>query len=524
MTNGNLILTIVTVFYIALLLKPIIYKMQSGGYSAASLIKDNLVFIRQYRGYFLAGLIFSLAFPVGFIFDFDRAFLSVYSVLYFTVLTCVLYKNSQKTLKVPFVFTARAARLYVLEEFLLSIMLIYSVAALCRVNAYIGALPAFLMPVLLPFFAEAVLLIIIPFEKLNNKRYINRAAKIIASKPYLIKIGITGSFGKTSVKNILKAMLETKYTVVATEGNYNTPLGIAKTSVNIDGYTDVFIAEMGARHVGDIKELVNIVKPSYGIVTGVTGQHLETFKSLENIYNEKLSLIYSLPPDGYGVVNRAGFSEEIKLPPCAEYAGTEGSICYVKDAILTRDGASFTLWLDKKAYSAETKLLGRHNLCNIVSASAMAYKLKISPEKIIWTIKNLPQTPHRLQLLKNGGITVIDDTYNANPAGVGEALNVLGQFEGRKIVITPGMVELGEREAEENGLFGESLADVADIVILIGVTRARQISAGLAKKGYPQTKILNFKTLAEAERCFPQIFKAGDVVLFINDLPDCYAE
>ncbi len=514
------ILTIITSFFAAVLLKPVIGQLQREHYSPLGVFIRPRYFAKRYAPYFITGCVFSALYPLGLLFV-PRAFFAVFGALYLTVLMLIVIVSYSVKERQPLVMTHRATRLYSFSALAVAGCTAAATYTIFEAYPFWAGLPASLIPVFAPVVSIFVSLTLYPFEQINNARYVKKARRAL-DNPYLIKIAITGSYGKTSVKNILKAMLETKYGVVATEGNYNTPLGIAKSVKNIDGYTDVFIAEFGARHTGDIKKLAKIVAPKYAVITGVTSQHLETFKTLDAIYAEKFSLLGFLPSDGAGVVNRNGVERDISLPCGCEYVGGKDDRVKIEDIKLSAVGSSFKLIIDKKAYAAETKLLGAHNLDNIAVAAALAVRLNVPPEKIIFAIKNLKVVPHRLQAIKNGGVTVIDDTYNANPVGVAEALAVLKQFEGRKIVITPGMVELGEREGEENRSFGEKIAEVADLVILIGGSRADKILSGLCGKGFAEKRILRYPRLTDAERDFPKLFGAGDVVIFINDLPDIY--
>ena len=358
-----------------------------------------------------------------------------------------------------------------------------------------------------------------PFERLNNRRYVQKTKKEFAGNDCLIKIAITGSFGKTTVKNVLFSMMSERYETVKTEKNFNTPLGIAKSAKNVSAETRAFIAEMGARRRGDIKKLCDVVRPQYAIITGVTGQHLETFKTLDNVYAEKFSVLDYIPEDGFCIVNRRGIEREIDLPKNAFFVGGTGDFAYADEIRINSNGSNFCLYLDGKKYAAETRLLGRHNVDDIVLAAAMAKKLGVDDSDIIRAIKNLKPVPHRLELIKNGRISIIDDTYNGNPVGAKRALEVLREFDGRRVVVTPGLVELGKREREENEILGKEIADVANLALIIG-RNGEYIGKGLIENGFPEENALFFKKLSDAERFFPDLFSANDAVLFLNDLPD----
>ena len=324
-----------------------------------------------------------------------------------------------------------------------------------------------------------------PFERLNNRRYVQKTKKELAGNDCLIKIAITGSFGKTTVKNVLFSMMSERYETVKTEKNFNTPLGIAKSAKNVSAATRAFIAEMGARRRGDIKMLCDVFCPQYAIITGVTGQHLETFKTLDNVYAEKFSVLNFIPEDGFCIVNRRGIEREIDLPNNAFFVGGTGDFAYADEIKINSNGSNFCLYLDGKKYAAETRLLGRHNVDDIVLAAAMAKKLGVDDGDIIRAIKNLKPVPHRLELIRNGRISIIDDTYNGNPVGAKRALEVLREFDGRRVVVTPGLVELGKREKEENEILGKEIANVANLALIIG-RNGEYIRKGLIENGFPE--------------------------------------
>ncbi|MBU2462326.1 UDP-N-acetylmuramoyl-tripeptide--D-alanyl-D-alanine ligase, partial [bacterium] len=328
-------------------------------------------------------------------------------------------------------------------------------------------------------------------------------------------IGITGSYGKTSTKHILAHILSQKYKVLATPESYNTLMGICKViNNNLLPEHQIFIVEMGAYKRGDIKELCDLVKPEIGILTGIGLQHLERFGSVENIRKTKFELIESLPKDGIAILN-SGCKYCQKFQPKVKtirYGGQE------KGIRVSAEGLSFSV----NGITFQTSLLGSHNLQNILSAIACARELKMTLEEIQRAVFSLPQIPHRLQLIKTPTSIIIDDAYNSNPVGAKEALFLLSQFSGRKILVTPGMIELGEKEYEENRLFGEEAAKTCDVVILVGKKRTKAIADGLLSAGFSKDNLFVVKSLDEARDKLSQI--RGDVILFENDLPDNYDE
>lgn len=368
-----------------------------------------------------------------------------------------------------------------------------------------------------------------PFEEIIRRRYYAITTKKLDTDDF-IKIGITGSYGKTSVKEILKGILSVKYRVLATPASYNTPLGMSWAVKNLDSTHDVFIAEMGARSKGDIKELVKIVKPTYGVLTGINSQHLETFKSIENIKDTKFELFEGLPEKGKGFFSSENegaielFERFNGKKVLAGGNGEKGQTVFASDVKITSKGTTFTLNVKgEEPIKCSTVLLGKHSIDNICLASSVAKELGLSAEEIALGIGRLQSVGHRLELIPNNkNIVIIDDSYNSNEDGVKASMEVLDTFEGRKIVLTPGLVELGKRENQANFEMGRLLAKHADLVIVIGNHNAEMLISGLLDGGMNKENVSFYKTLNKGNAYLNSIIKEGDVVLFENDLPDNY--
>lgn len=377
---------------------------------------------------------------------------------------------------------------------------------------------------IIPLFRPMVCILnfcIRPLENRNNRRYIASAKEKISSSG-AICIGITGSYGKTGCKNILKTLLSEKYRVICPDGNKNTPLGIASIADKIAGY-DILLAELGARRKGDIKELCDMINPTYGIITGVTEQHLESFHDIETIYTTKKELLDALPPMGYAVLNGDNVYTKRMAKSCAvdyECAGlTMQCGLFATEIVLDAQGSAFTLNGWGEPFRVRSALLGRHNVLNLLLAIGMARKLGLSKEEVLRGLEKVKPSPHRLELVENErGITIIDDSYNANIDGVRAAYEVLGAFQGRKVVFAQGIVELGQKQKSVNQILGKELADVADLVFLMG-ENARAIGKGLAEGGMDAEKILYFRTLAEVQEAFVNELRPHDVLLIQNDIP-----
>lgn len=460
------------------------------------------------------------------------------------LLFIIAYINTERNVnaKVPLRKTKRLVRLCVTFAVMLAVVtfglfmlldyLAYligdSVVALFRYSIICG------MPILSPYILFISYCINEPVEELIKRHYINIAKQKLA-KSNVIKIGITGSYAKTSVKEILRTILSQKYRVLATPLSYNTPLGIAVSLKKLDSTHDVFIAEMGARYKGDIKELSKIVKPSYALLTGINNQHLETFGSKENILDTKYELFAMLDKNGKAFFSADSdgsielydrFDGEKRLAGISNFAvENDKTIAYASDITTNERGMSFTLNIrGETPVKCNTVLLGKHNVSNVCLASAVAYDLGLTVQEIAQGINRIHSVGHRLELVPNNrNIVIIDDSYNGNVDGVKAAMEVLSTFSGRKIVLTPGLIELGKMENIANLEMGETLAKYADYVIIIGKHNAEMLINGLNSGGMDKNNISFAKTLNKGNELLNSMVKENDVVLFENDLPDNYS-
>ena len=271
---------------------------------------------------------------------------------------------------------------------------------------------------------------------------------------------------------------------------------------------------MGARKAGDIQELCAIVKPDYAIFTGVCRQHIATFGSLDNVFAEKSAILRCGAKKvvcGNSLRNRIGDSESVV------YASEAEDLC------LQGEKTEFTLTVGGEKIEVCTKLLGRSSAEDIALAVTLACEMGLTVEEIKRGIANLQPIPHRLQLIEQNGVYIIDDGYNCNVVGAKSALEVLASFEGRKCVVTPGIIECGILETELNGELGKTLAEKhLDKVILVGDTLVGAVKDGYLATGGDKEKLVTVKTLGEAQALLGEWIAEGDCVLFLNDLPDAY--
>ncbi len=441
--------------------------------------------------------------------------------------------------KKPLKFTPRVKRLYAVcfVVFLGTVFLLQHLASLDPANDFQDVLYAvfvvlfWIFPLLLPLWVALGGLIAWPVEKLISEMYFRDAQKILRGREDLIRIGITGSWGKTSVKFILGTILEEKYHTLVTPSSFNTPMGVTRViRTSLEPGHRVFVAEMGARHVGDIREMCRLVHPQYGVLTSVGPQHLDTFKTIERVAKTKYELIDAVPEDGICFfADDSGICRELFSKTNKEkyLAGVdpEADGVWAENITVTPSGSRFTLCTKSMRIDCETSLLGELNIRNIVLCASVALALGLTEEQIARGIRKLKPVEHRLQLIPNpGGITLIDDAFNSNIRGAEQAFKVLAAFPQTRIVITPGMVELGNREYEMNRQFGEFMAGSCDVAVLVGKKRSEAIAEGLRNKGFPNEKIHVADTLDDASAYMRSIVKPGDTVLFENDLPDNYTE
>ncbi len=429
-----------------------------------------------------------------------------------------------KPKKTPLKITARVVRLYfTLTLFVVAEGLLYyhlSVITSLQITSFLWIGYA-----MLPLLIRLALIVNSPLELAIKNFYFKRASKILAARPDIIRIAITGSYGKTSVKDITAVMLSSKFNVVSSPHSYNTPMGFAKTVNKITPETEIFIMEMGARRRGDISKLSKAVAPDITMITGIAPCHLETFGDIENIILAKSEVLEGLKTDGMAIYNGSNLYVKNMFETCPVdhklLVRPDSGYAIVTDYDTSPSGSEFMLHIGESNTPVTTKLIGEHNVQNILMATTVASKLGVELDDIAESIYNLESTPHRLEVSRANGITIIDDSYNANPVSVDASLRTLSLFDERRVVIVQGMVELGEATFRENYELGVKLSSVADIVVVVGPL-ADTIRKGLLDAGYNPTKIIEFTTLKLATSHFGEILKANDVMLIINDLPDNY--
>ena len=318
-----------------------------------------------------------------------------------------------------------------------------------------------------------------------------RATKKIATYQKLIVIGITGSYGKSSVKEYLSQILAEKYRILKTPGNTNTDIGVAKFILRSDlDSVDMFVVEMGAYQIGEIKKICGIVKPKIGILTAIIEQHLSLFGSIENIQEAKYELLRAIPRDGLVITNADNIfcSELLPNLDCERKETFGEDIKNMPDCLISdiKTKAEFAVeWnidYQEGTLSFSAPLLGAHQANNITPAIMVARYLGVSVNQITHAVSHLRPGEKALSVYQYGRATIIDDTYNSNPVGFKASLSILTSFPSTlpRIVITRGMLELGEKTREYHEQIGEEISFSADELIIITPDFVEDFMAGIS--------------------------------------------
>ena len=436
----------------------------------------------------------------------------------------------------PLAWTDRARRLYATALLAPAVMLLAGVGLTIALGADLPFAIAAALAVAAvggcAWVLAAANTALAPVQRRINARFERTATdKLAAIDPRVI--GITGSYGKTTTKVCIGAVLSQQLRTLITPASFNSRLGVIRTiNEHLEPSHEAFVVEMGMYRTGDITELCELVHPQIGVLTAIGPVHLERLGSIEAIADAKSELARALPPDGHLVAN--GDDPRVR----AIAAGTDvDTVLYglesddaqvrAEEVTLADGRTAFTLVIGDERAEVSAGLLGRHNVSNLLAAAAVGHLAGIDIQRIAAGLATVEPPEHRLAPIPNprAGIIVIDDAYNSNPAGAAAALEVLGGHPARRrILVTPGMVELGAEEEALNERFGRQAAAVCDHVILVGPERTKPIGRGLRAAGFDDEAITVVRDIGGATQVLAGLTRAGDVILFENDLPDMYAE
>lgn len=453
-------------------------------------------------------------------------------VIYSFIVTLVLARRKYKK---PLVTTARVKRIMAVSA-LITVIAVGAVILLLGHTVEQRLVYASITLLACSWTSPLIMLaanwLLTPVEKSITAGYTRQAVGILESMPDLKIIGITGSYGKTSTKHILTRILSQKFETVMTPGSFNTPMGVVRTIREyLKPYTEVFVVEMGAKNPGDIKEICDIVHPHSGLITAVGPQHLESFKTIEKVQATKFELVDALPADGVAVLNN-DFNKIADRPvenvKAIRYAvtNTDGADYIAENIKYSPSGTSFDIRDTHSGHtlSLHSPLLGECNVSNILGAAVMARCMGVDDDSIAYAVERLEQIEHRLSIRRiPGGINILDDAFNSNPVGSAMALDVLAAMNtGKRILITPGMIELGAEQYDRNREFGVKAAACADIIIVVGLYNRDAISEGLRQAGAQDSMIYLADDFNYAQAILRSLQAPGDTVLYENDLPDTF--
>ncbi len=453
--------------------------------------------------------------------DIDGLMVTLVTIVMAIVL---LYRETKKTYIKPLVYTDRVKR----QVVCIGILDVGYILILMNLGV-----DAMIMAVLVPIISWLLIypmaLITSPIETTINKGFENEARAILERSPELKKVAITGSYGKTSTKNVLNAILDKKYYTLMTPASYNTPMGITRVvRENLKPYHEVFLCEMGADHVDDIRYLMDMVRPDIGILTSIGPQHLNTFGSIDNIIKEKCKVIEMLGSDGIGIINMdneyiRGHNFHTKAKLIKIGIDSEDVDYRAYDVNYDKDGSSFKVMIDGEEALFTSSLLGKHNITNILLGIALGHELGIPANDIRGAVEELKPIEHRLQTRSINGYHFIDNAFNSNPVSSRLSLDVLSAMPGKRIIITPGLIDLGKDEYRYNKEFGMYMQNRADHVVLVGQNRAKAIVEGLKESGFDMAEVKVVSNIYEAFEHVYQNFTKDDTILLENDLPDVFS-
>lgn len=423
----------------------------------------------------------------------------VFLILFFIVLFLQILYFALK-FKIYLKFTKRIIRLWIccIGIFFLFINIYYLADLFCIIILYISSL------------------VNKPFEYFNNKKFFNKSIKKYL-KSAAIKIGVTGSYGKTSVKNYLVEIIKNKYLVDGSINSYNTPLGISKyiNSINLE-FLDYIVLEFGARRVGDINELGNLYPLDVAVVTEIGLMHVDTFGSLENIINEKMSIIKYLNPNGFCILNYENEyirNYEISFPKYT-YGFNYGEFT-AKNIYLSIFFSEFDLYI-KNVFIKRIKInmLGRQAILNVMPSVVMCYLLNISFEHL----SEIKSVNNRLSLRQFADYYILDDAYNSNIVGVKYALEVLKSYDGMKFIITPGLVEMDKEKEELTSIYSNLIVESVDVCILVDNSFTRLMK----EKIKAEVSVYLVSDFKAGFKLFLNMKKDKSILLIENDLPDSF--
>lgn len=430
-----------------------------------------------------------LVFPI-FLYFLLNFFNEILFYIYFYLIHLPLLFLWNKKLDKKLVFTPRVKRFF-------AILFLVSVFIDVLLYEKVMMLPLFL-PLMISF------LLSFSFEKYQSILFVKKACKKLSDMPNLIIVEITASYGKTSIKNFLYQILENEFRCHKTPRSVNTLMGLVKDiNENLTADTQLYIAEAGARKNGDIAEITNFLKPNIIIVGEIGKQHIEYFKTVENIRKTKLEALNS-PNLKAAFVHSSTLKEADKKIKIYDKN--------LSDISANLDYLKFKMEFDKQIYEFKAPILGKFNASNLAACISVAKYLGMSVCDIEKKLLSLESVEHRLNKIEAGGKFIIDDSFNGNLEGMSQSYDLVSKYENRKVIVTPGIVEATKEMNEE---LAKKINEIFDLIIVTG-----DLNAEIFKNNIDENKILILKNKGELTKTLGEKTRAGDLILFSNDAPN----
>ncbi len=431
-------------------------------------------------------------------------------IFYFFEICRVLSLKKMEVSKKGLILSKRMKRLIgILAIFYISPLIVYWTN---YEYGYLALILEGLFSYFLYYIVWIVKMINMPIEKAIDNYNYQMANNKRMKMSHLEVVGITGTYGKSSTRQIVNTVLSENGSCQSTPKNLNTLHGLVTTINNyLEEEEKYFIVEMGAYRSGEVELICELAKPKYAIITNIETTKLDSFGSMENAVKTKFELVESLDPDGIAILNKDDrWQTEYHIENTCKkiWISLEQEADYTaKDIKYSKDGTRFTLCeqKNKKSYKVETRLLGRHNVYHILSAVALARELEISDEKIKRALAKVRPLENHLELRNFGYMHQINNTHCSNPHGAKNALDVLALMPGEKVVVTTGMQTLGEKNNEFNNIFGSQMAKVANYVILINEKNTKAVFKGLMESGFNQKKVYIVNRIQDAYTLLQEI-------------------
>ncbi|RDU58293.1 UDP-N-acetylmuramoyl-tripeptide--D-alanyl-D-alanine ligase [Helicobacter sp. MIT 99-5507] len=411
-----------------------------------------------------------------------------YNIIHIALLI-IWYKKLDKKL----VWTSRICRFFI--TYFIFIVISFVAIIILNITKYILFI-SLIISLLISYISEMIII----------KQYKKMAIEKLHSMENLTIIAITASYGKTSIKNFIYSLLSKQFKTYATPRSVNTINGIiSDINNNLPNDCQIYIVEAGARVKGDIEKISNLINHHYAVIGEIGEMHLQYFKSLENIKNTKYELFKSTRLKEVFLFKDNEIPSDISVPiiPFPQ------NISNIHSDL---SGSKFDIKLDDKTYSFETKILGEFNISNLCVAIMIAYKFGVSPNKITQLVKELKQIEHRLEKIEINGKIILDDSFNGNLNGMKEAIRLASLHKGgKKIIVTPGIVENNIKNNEKLAIL---IDKVLDIAIITGELNSKILAQNISNA----QKII-IKDKMDLNNILSKFCSDGDLILFANDAP-----